>query len=281
MQWLDNLINIISFEKLDFAHVLILALVQGLTEFLPVSSSAHLIFVPKLLGWPDQGLSFDVAVHVGTLLAVFAYFRQDIINICRDFFRSLFGKQALTANAKLMWAIGFATIPVGLAGLLLKEVVETQLRTPGVIAVTTVLFGLVLWWSDRISRKQREIGSLNWKDVASIGFAQALSLIPGTSRSGITLTAGLMMGLSREAAARFSFLLAIPVILLAGGYESLNLIKDPNPVNWGALSLGILFSAISGYFCIHIFLKMLNRVGVLPFVIYRVILGGVLFTLFV
>jgi undecaprenyl-diphosphatase len=266
---------------LNELQVLILALVQGFTEFLPVSSSAHLIFVPKLFGWEDQGLSFDVAVHVGTLLAVLGYFWKDISLMCRDFFRSLFFKKPLTAEAKLMWAIGFATIPVGLAGILLKETVETTLRSPAIIAMTTLLFGFALWMADRLGKRKREEKNLTWKDVAAIGFGQVLSLIPGTSRSGITLTAGLMMGLTREAAARFSFLLAIPVIVLAGGYEALHLIKDPLPVDWRSLGLGFVISAISGYCCIHYFLKLLNKVGVLPFVIYRFILSGVLFVLFV
>lgn len=266
---------------LDNFQVFILAIVQGFTEFLPVSSSAHLIFVPKLFGWEDQGLAFDVAVHLGTLLALIAYFWHDLCLMVRDFIQSLFFKKPLTIEAKLMWAVGFATIPVGLAGILLKETVETSLRSPAVIACTTLLFGLVLWISDRLGKRKREEKNLNWKDVLVIGLGQTLSLIPGTSRSGITLTAGLMMGLTREAAARFSFLLAIPVIVLAGGYEGIHLIQSPLTVNWGSLGLGIAISAITGYFCIHYFIKLLNKLGVLPFVVYRVSLSVVLLIIFI
>ncbi len=290
---------------LDFFQVFILAIVQGFTEFLPVSSSAHLIFVPKLLGWPDQGLAFDVAVHIGTLIALLAYFRKELMAMLRDFFSALFGKAKLTANAKLLWAIGFATIPVGIAGILLKETVETTLRSPVVIAVSTIFFGILLFWADfrnqkkyagceksanRIqnelqngvqSNKLRDEHNINWRDVLLIGLGQTLSLIPGTSRSGITLTAGLMTGLSRESAARFSFLLAIPVIILAGGYEAFSLMRVSEGVDWNALCFGILISAISGYLCIHYFIKLLNSLGVMPFVIYRLLLGLVLLSVFV
>lgn len=257
---------------LDWFQILILSLVQGITEFLPVSSSAHLILVPKFFGWPDQSLAFDIAVHVGTLVAVLSYFRIELKQMVTDFARSLIG-QAWTHNSKLFWFIGFTTIPVGLAGLLGKHFIETHLRSPWVIACTTILFGIVLWIADKIGKQSRNEDSLHWKDVVAIGCGQALSLIPGTSRSGITLTAGLVMGLTREAAARFSFLLSIPVILLAGGLETVTLINSDAPVDWIALGAGAVLSAISGYACIHYFLKLLNTTGILPFVFYRIILG--------
>lgn len=257
---------------LDWFQVVVLSLVQGLTEFLPVSSSAHLILVPKFLGWPDQNLSFDIAVHVGTLIAVFSYFRNELKKMISDFAGSLIG-QAWTKNSRLLWFIGLTTIPVGLVGLLGKHFIETHLRSPGVIAAATILFGIVLWLADKMGKQNREEDSLHWKDVVAIGCGQALSLIPGTSRSGITLTAGLMMGLTREAAARFSFLLSIPVILLAGGLETITLIKSEAQVEWLALGAGALLSAISGYICIHYFIKLLNSTGVLPFVFYRLLLG--------
>lgn len=247
---------------LEWYQIIVLSLVQGLTEFLPVSSSAHLILMPELLGWFDQGLAFDIAVHVGTLVAVIAYFRQDLWRMIIDF-----------RHSKLFWSIGFATIPVGLAGLLLKKHVETTLRSPMVIACATIGFGLILWLSDKIGKQRRSLTTLHWRDVALIGCAQALSLIPGTSRSGITLTAGLFSGLTREAAARFSFLLSIPVIILAGGLEAVTLIKSPVAVNWLALGTGLCVSGISGYLCIHYFIKLINIVGLLPFVIYRLLLG--------
>ncbi len=257
---------------LTWYQIIVLSLVQGLTEFLPVSSSAHLILMPELFGWPDQGLGFDIAVHLGTLLAVIAYFRRDLLRMIRDFIQSCFDR-TLTQQAKIFWAIGFATIPVGLTGLLLKKTVETTLRSSMVIAFATIGFGLVLWFADKIGKQKRSLNRLNWRDVALIGCAQALSLIPGTSRSGITLTAGLFAGLTREAAARFSFLLSIPVILLAGGLETLTLITSSVVINWSVLGSGFCLSAISGYFCIHYFIKLINTVGLLPFVIYRLLLG--------
>lgn len=260
---------------LDWFQVFVLSLVQGITEFLPVSSSAHLILVPKILGWDDQGLAFDIAVHVGTLIAVLCYFRKDLYLMLRDFAFSLGGRN-LSEHAKMAWFIGFATIPVGLTGLLAKNFVETQLRSPLIIALTTIIFGFALWLADKWGsqrREKREIRGIEWKDMVAIGCSQALSLIPGTSRSGITLTAGLAMGLTRETAARFSFLLSIPVILLAGGLETVTLIKSDTVVNWLTLGSGVVLSAVSGYICIHYFIKLINKTGVFPFVLYRVLLG--------
>lgn len=253
-------------------EVLILSLIQGLTEFLPVSSSAHLILVPGLLGWKDQGLAFDIAVHLGTLFAVLSYFRLDLIKLSREFINSCF-RGEMTSGAKIVWSLGFATIPVGLLGLFGKHFIETSLRSPIIIAMTTIIFGILLYLMDRSGLQNRDLKTINFWDVMVIGFSQALSLVPGTSRSGITLTAGLFRGLTRESAARFSFLLSIPVIVLAGGLEALTLLKNSSPVDWQTLIMGISISALSGYFCIHYFLKILNKIGVLPFVIYRLFLG--------
>lgn len=264
---------------LDWFHVFILSIVQGLTEFLPVSSSAHLIFVPKLLGWQDQGLAFDIAVHVGTLLAVIAYFRQDIKRMVPDFIRSLWGK-TLTTQAKIVWAVGFATIPVGLVGLFAKDHIENYLRSPIVIAWSTIIFGIMLFVADKLSVRRRDEEHLNWRDILTIGCGQALSLLPGTSRSGITLTAGLARGLTRQAAARFSFLLSIPVILLAGSLETLTLVKEGEPIAWELLGFGVICSALSGYCCIHYFMTLLDKIGVTLFVIYRLLLGSFLLLYF-
>lgn len=264
---------------MDSLHAIILALVQGLTEFLPISSSAHLILFPRLLGWPDQGLAFDVAVHVGTLSAVVLYFRHELIPMARDWIQSLLTRQN-TANSRLAWAVLWGTVPVGLAGLLLKGYVEDNLRTELVIAGATIGFGLLLWIADARGRGQRDEYSLRISDIAIIGIAQAFALIPGTSRSGATMTAGLMLGLSREASARFSFLLSIPVITLAGMMLTLDLVKQPGMVDWGAIIIGIVTSAITAYLCIHFFLKLLERIGMLPFVIYRLLLGIFLIYLF-
>ena len=267
---------------MDLIQIIVLAIVQGLSEFLPISSSAHLILFPRLAGWEDQGLAFDVAVHLGTLLAVVWYFREEVFGMTRDWFASLARRQRV-GDSRLAWAVILGTIPVGIAGLLFKDFIEVELRSPLVIAWTTIGFGLLLWWSDRVGRRTpqpRDEHSLSWKDILLIGCAQALALIPGTSRSGVTMTAGLLLGLSRSGAARFSFLLSIPVILLASGLSTLDLIEGSVPVDWTAMALGVVLSAVSAYLCIHVFLKLLERVGMLPFVIYRMILGVVLLVLF-
>jgi len=260
-------------------QIIVLALVQGFTEFLPVSSSAHLILVPVINDWQDQGLAFDVAVHVGTLTAVMWYFRTEIVNMTVDWFDSI-AKRKLVGESKLAWAVIWATLPVGLAGLLFHDFIDTQLRSPIVIAWATIGFGLLLWLSDVTGKSQRDERSINWKDVLIIGCAQALALIPGTSRSGITMTAGLLLGLTRTAAARFSFLLSIPTILMAGGYKGIKLLEQATPVDWMSIIIGILLSAITAYICIHYFLKLLERIGMLPFVIYRLVLGMILLVIF-
>jgi len=263
----------------DILQIVTLAIVQGLTEFLPISSSAHLILVPILTSWNDQGLAFDVAVHVGTLAAVMLYFRQEIIHMAGAWAGSL-RTRALTADARLAWAVLLGTLPVGLAGWLFKDFIELHLRSPLVIAATTIGFGLLLWWADTRGSRRRDEYQMNWLDVALIGLAQALALIPGTSRSGATMTAGLALGLTRQAAARFSFLLSIPVIALAGALLSLDLLGQPEPAPWDVLLLGTVLSALSAYACIYVFLKLLERIGMLPFVIYRLVLGIGLFVVF-
>lgn len=263
---------------MDLTQIVVLAVVQGLTEFLPISSSAHLILVPVLTDWHDQGLAFDVAVHVGTLLAVVAYFRDDLLRMARDWLKSFRGESS--PDARLAWAVLIGTVPAALAGLLFKDPIETYLRSPLVIATTTIVFGLLLWWADARGRRTRDEHTVGWRDVLIIGCAQALALIPGTSRSGVTMTAGLAMGLTRKAAARFSFLLSIPIILLAGGYQSLQLATQAEQADWGVMLTGVLLSGVSAYLCIHLFLKLLDRVGMLPFVIYRLLLGAFLFVMF-
>lgn len=264
---------------MDIIQVIILALVQGLTEFLPISSSAHLILVPIITGWPDQGLAFDVAVHAGTLTAVVMYFRKELAKMLVEWLGSLRGRH--TPDSRLAWAVLFGTIPVGLAGLIFQGVISEHLRTPIVIAISTLFFGLLLWLADRNKNLTRDEHSLQWKDVLIIGVAQAIALIPGTSRSGITITAALMLGLNRQAAARFSFLLSIPVIVLAGGLETLDYLEVASLTDINFLLLGALISALSAYACIHFFLKLLEKISMLPFVIYRMILGIVLLMLFV
>jgi len=264
---------------MDLLQIITLALMQGLTEFLPVSSSAHLILTPVFFGWQDQGLAFDVAVHVGTLLAVMFYFRSELKVMSRDWFGSVSGKGS-TPDSRLAWAVLLGTLPVGVVGLLCKDFIEESLRSPLVIAVAMIFFGALLWWADSVAKQKRDEYQLNWKDVLFIGLSQAMALIPGTSRSGATMTAALLMGLTREAAARFSFLLSIPVILLAGGLKTLDLIESNVVVDWFALGAGIVLSALSAYLCIHLFLKWIQRMGLFPFVLYRFVLGGVLLLVF-
>lgn len=264
---------------MDWLQTVVLAIVQGVTEFLPVSSSAHLVLVPVLTGWPDQGLAFDVALHVGSLVAVLWYFRHDLLHMSRGFVQSLVQRR-LNQNGRLAWAVLLGTIPVGLAGLLLNDVVSTYLRSPVVLAVGMIVFGLLLWWADRLPNRARTVDEMRWRDVVIVACAQALALIPGTSRSGITLTAGLVAGLNREAAARFSFLLSIPVIVLAGGLETIELVQQQTSVDWPAILLGTLVSAVSAYLCIRVFLAFIQRIGMFPFVLYRVALGFVLLPIF-
>jgi len=264
---------------LDLIQIVVLALVQGLTEFLPISSSAHLILVPLLSEWQDQGLAFDVAVHVGTLLAVVLYFRKELADMAVDWFGSIQGKH--TDNSRLAWAVLFGTIPVGLCGLLFNGFIKEALRGAMVIAATQFVFAALLWWADSKGRRNRNEYSIRWKDVLIIGVAQAIALIPGVSRSGITITAALMIGLTRDAAARFSFLLSIPVIVFAGGLETLHYLSVAKGGDYSSLIIGAIISGISAFACIHYFLKLLDKIGMMPFVVYRFILGMVLVIMFI
>lgn len=267
---------------MDVLHILVLAIIQGLTEFLPISSSAHLILAPKLLGWQDQGLAFDVAVHLGTLLAVVIYMRKEITPLFADWIQSI-STRSHTGDSRLAWGIIIGTAPAGFAGLLLKDYIEVYLRTPLVIAVATIFFALVLWWYDRSknnNNQKTDEHELSVSGFLIIGCAQALALIPGTSRSGITITAALALGLSRTAAARTSFLFSIPIILAAGGLKTKDLLAQATPVDWFALNIGALVSFISAYICIHFFLKLLARTSMLPFILYRLLLGVFLLWIF-
>ena len=257
---------------MDNLHAVYLALVQGFTEFLPISSSAHLVLLPKIFGWEDQGLAFDVAVHVGTLFAVVAYFRHDIFRLLGAWLQSCEHRQ-MTSDAKLVWFVLLGSVPVAIGGLLFHDYIEMYLRAPLIIAATTIGFGVLLGIADLRGRKLRSEASLEYFDIIWIGLAQVLALIPGTSRSGITMTAALALGLTRSAAARFSFLLSIPAILMAGGYESLKLFRQPVPVAWESLLLGTGVAFLSAYLCIRFFMLLIERVGMLPFVVYRLALG--------
>ena len=200
---------------MSITQAIILALIQGVTEFLPISSSAHLILPNVLLGWPDQGLAFDVAVHVGSLAAVVIYFRSDVLKLIRGWFYSLTpagycfapaSKGDNNPDGRLAWCILFATIPAGIAGLLFDDFVESHLRSAAVIAFTTIVFGLALWWADAHVSQKLRLQNITIRIAVVIGLAQALALVPGTSRSGITITAAILLGMGRVDAARFSFL---------------------------------------------------------------------------
>jgi undecaprenyl-diphosphatase len=266
---------------LDFFEAIVLALVQGLTEFLPISSSAHLILVPKVFGWADQGLAFDVAVHFGTLLAVLWVFREEVWAITRAWFLALSGRNHIASDARLGWSLIIATIPVVLAGLLLEDVIETYLRSPLVIASATAVFGVVLWLADLRKKEVTDEHAVAWSTALLIGCAQAIALIPGTSRSGITISAGLALGLSRSAAARFSFLLSMPAIAGAAVFETLKVAESVEPVAWDVIFAGLVVSAISAYVCIRIFLSTIEQIGMLPFMLYRLLLAGLLFWIFI
>lgn len=264
---------------MDWLQIVVLSIVQGLTEFLPVSSSAHLILVPVFTDWGDQGLAFDVALHLGSLTAVVVYFRHELVTMTRSWGVSVAGK-GTDDDARLAWWVLLATLPVALAGLTFHDTIETAMRSPLVIAGGLIVFGILLGYADWRHRGARSEYSMSWVDALWIGMAQALALIPGTSRSGITMTAALLLGLNREASARFSFLLSIPVIVLAAGLEIVNLIEASVPVVATDMLLGALVSGLSAYLCIHYFLAFIRRLGMQPFVVYRLILGVALLWLF-
>ena len=264
---------------MDYLHALVLAAVQGLTEFLPVSSSAHLILVPELLGWPDQGLAFDVAVHVGTLLAVVFYLRHRIaamvVQWCQGWVERTWSQEGLLA-----WWVIISTIPVGFVGLVAGDWIEFHLRSALVIAAATFGFALLLAWADARSRAHNDdLNDLSAKQALWVGCAQALALIPGTSRSGITMTAMLAMGYSRVVAAEFSFLLAVPAIALPGLLKTQALMSADTAVRWEPLLVGVAVSAALAFACMRWFMRWVARIGMRPFVIYRIVLALVIVTI--
>jgi len=268
---------------LEIIQIVLLSIVQGLTEFLPISSSGHLILTPLLFGYELQGLAFDVAVHLGTLIAVMLYFRAEIAAMAVAVVDSLKIRRTATPDAGLAWMIVLASIPVVLLGLPLKSPLELLREDERlialVIAATTISFGVVLWIADVRGSRSRDEYGLGWKGTLLIGLFQAIAIIPGTSRSGITITAGLILGLTRKAASRFSFLLAIPTILMAGGLETLQLVQSPVALDWTALWLGALLSFGVTYLTIHFFLGFIEKISMFPFVLYRVLLGTVILVL--
>jgi len=257
-------------------QAIILGIIQGLTEFLPVSSSAHLALAPWLLGWKDQGLAFDIAMHFGTLASVLIYFMRDWIQIIGQAFGIRVGNDPfLKDRPKLLWYLMAASVPAGIAGLLFKKTVETTLRSAYVIGVMAILIGLVILLAEYLGAKQKHIGTLSFMDTMWMGVAQALAIVPGTSRSGITIAAGLFRDLDRATAARVSFLMSTPIIAAAALKDFWDLHKEGGlaPEMQIPFAVGIAVSGITGCIVIAFFLKYLRRAGLQPFVVYRIIFG--------
>ncbi|MBI2686262.1 MAG: undecaprenyl-diphosphatase UppP [Acidobacteria bacterium] len=261
---------------MPLVQVIVLAIVQGITEFLPISSSAHLALTPWLFGWQDQGLEFDIALHVGTLFSVLLYFYKDWLRIIANGFGLALSSvdPTLDRNPKMLWYLVAATIPAGVAGLLFKDKIETTLRSPFVMGSMLVIVGLVMWLAERVAKHERTMDQMSLTDCLTIGGAQALALVPGTSRSGITMTAGLFRNLDRATAARFSFLLSTPVVAAAALKGVLDLRKHgAMDTNLMPVAIGIVVTAITGCFVISMLLKYLRTNSVLPFVFYRIAFG--------
>lgn len=253
---------------MDLIQLTILSLVQGITEFLPISSSAHLILVSSLFGWPDQGLTVDIFAHFGTLLAVITYFRKDISGIILNFDMS---------NAdNLGFCLVIATLPIAIIGFVSKDFVSNHLRTESIIIWATVIFGIFLLFSEKLSNQEKEVNQITWKDALFIGSFQIFALIPGSSRSAVTMIAALFLGFSKSSSARFSFLLAIPTLSLVFLGETTDLTFTENLSDLSSLIYVSLLSFITGMLCIHFFLKLIERIGFFPFALYRFILAGFL-----
>ncbi len=257
---------------MTFLNILTLAIVQGFTEFLPISSSAHLVLLPVVTGWPDQGLMIDVAAHFGSLAAILVYFWRDVLALVRGFLGLVFYR-ARTREGLLGVFMLIATVPAVAMGLAIKQVWPEGIRDPLVIAATSIGFGALLYLADRFGRSTRNMLDLGWKGALAIGCAQAIALIPGTSRSGITMTAARFLGLTRVEAARFSFLLSIPAVAGASLLEGLEIAGagDAGLVTDAALSAGFTF--IAALAAIALLMRWLRTSTFLPFVVYRVCLG--------
>jgi len=256
---------------MTYVQGIVLGLVQGITEFLPISSSGHLILVPHLLGWPDQGQAVDAALHLGTLVALLMYFRAELIGFVRG-----------TMPWRLGLVIIVATIPGALAGLLFGAAIEEHLRSPLLIAVSTAFWGVVMWLADRSARAhERGVEHIGWGPGVAVGVAQTLALVPGTSRSGITITTGLFSGLDRPTAARYAFLLGIPITAGAGALKTLHIVRHGLDAQGGLgpLAAAIAVSGLTGWVVVSLLVNYLRRNSLLPFVIYRLVLAAVIVAL--
>lgn len=267
-------------------QAIVLGVIQGFTEFLPISSSGHLILVPHLLKWPDQGLAFDAIMHLGTLMAVLFFFRLDLFRVVKNSLTMVLNgkKVGFSKDPGIMILIG--CIPAGIAGILFDDFIETRLRSEAIVASTLIAFGILLWLADRYSERVKtqthRVETLRWTQVLIIGFAQALALIPGTSRSGVTITAGLFSKLNRELAIRFSFLLSVPITAGAGTLKLINLLQEGIPSGEASyLIIGFLASMLSGILAIKILLGWVRYYTFDLFVVYRIGLGMFILILFV
>ena len=266
-------------EQLSWLQAIVLGISQGLTEFLPISSTAHTLIVSKLLGWPDPGAAFTAVTQVGTELAVVIYFRQDIARILKAWFVSLTKKsERANPDAKMGWYVIIGTIPIGIAGLAFKSSIETTARNLWLVAATLIVMGILLGLADRYAKHTKSEADINTKNAVLFGLGQALALIPGVSRSGATITAGLAMGFKRDVAARYSFLLAIPAVFASAALTAGDISSD-SFVNWPATIVATIVAFVVGYFVIASLMKYLQTRTFLPFVIYRIALGTLLMVL--
>ena len=264
---------------MDALEAIVLGIVQGLTEFLPISSSGHLRIVPAFMGWDDPGAAFTAVTQIGTMAAVLAYFRNDLWRIVTAWARGLRDPEVRrTTDSRLGWYIIIGTIPISIFGLAFSVQIETEARNLKLIAGALIVLGLVLYLSDRTGRRERNVDDLNARDGILIGFAQSLALIPGVSRSGATLTMGLFLNLERAAAARYSFLLSVPAVVLSGVYEFKE-IGGEGAVGFAPTALATLLAFVSGYAAIAFMLRFLATNSTLVFVVYRVVLGTVVLAL--
>ncbi|HOX46672.1 MAG TPA: undecaprenyl-diphosphatase UppP [Myxococcota bacterium] len=266
---------------MDPLQAIVLGLVQGLTEYLPISSTAHLRIVPALAGWPDPGAAFSAVVQLGTLLAVVVYFARDLWRLARAFALGLARRRPFAEpDARLAWLLLLGTLPIGLAGLACQDAIEGALRSLWVVSVSLAALALVLALAERVGRRSSALAGLGWGGGLAIGLAQALALVPGVSRSGVTITAGLFAGLTRADAARFSFLLSVPAVAASGLYELLQLVRElPEGVPWLAVGLGTAAAFASGLGAIAFLMRFLARHSTWVFVIYRLVLAAVLVVL--
>ena len=263
-------------------QVIVLAVVQGLTEFLPISSTAHLYLTSWLFGWQLEGLDFDIALHIGTLLAVLLYFARDWVQIvAQGFGIRMKGDDELKHNHMLLWLLAIGSIPVGIAGLVFNKQAETTWRSPFVIGGMLIAVGLLMYLADNAGRQQRDLSSVNLPDAVTIGVAQALAVVPGTSRSGVTISAGLFRNMTRESAARFSFLLSTPAIGAAAAKAIYDMHKKGglHGVLHTDFLVGVAVSALTGCLVISWFLHYLRRGGLRPFVYYRIVFGIIVIAL--